>query len=109
MNADIRKHIILKNLPHWGGKLTYYGGNSYTPELEALAHTLAILPSTWNINIYTDSNSAIEALENLHSAPRQIPTPVTPLGGPNEREEARKNQPDMDPIVLQKKRYPLSG
>ena len=69
VNADIRKHIILHNLPHWGGKMTYYGGNSYTPELEALAHTLAILPSTWNLNIYTDSNSAIEALENLHSAP----------------------------------------
>ena len=55
---------IAKQLASWSGILAQDSKSSYLPELEAITRMSMILPSAWKVTLYTDSESAIKAIQN---------------------------------------------
>jgi ribonuclease HI len=53
-------------IPHWYGS-TPNPRSSYNTELEAITRISMILPSSWNITVWTDSKSTIDRIEALRA------------------------------------------
>ena len=51
-------------IPSWSGPL-HGAGSSYETELHAIVRLAMILPSAWEVVIYTDSESSIKAYESF--------------------------------------------
>jgi ribonuclease HI len=69
---------LIRNLktPWWGGSLPR-PRSSYNTELEAIVRMSMILPSSWNVTIWTDSKSAIDRIESLRAS-NPIKTMIEP-------------------------------
>ena len=61
-----RWQLIDRNIPQWGRKVGQ-AGSSYTTELEAIAKMIMISPGAWDLEIVTDSESAMNKLDGKES------------------------------------------
>jgi ribonuclease HI len=63
-NGRVHRTKTATKIQSWSGTLTQISDSSYLPELEALTRIAMILPASWKVTIWTDSESAIKAIEN---------------------------------------------
>jgi large subunit ribosomal protein L40e len=57
-------HMVNTKIPNWFGAIPK-SNSSYNTELEAITRMSMILPSTWQITIWTDSKSSMDRIEAL--------------------------------------------
>jgi hypothetical protein len=65
-NGRIHRTRQAARIPSWSGTLAQDSPSSYLPELEAITRMAMILPSAWKVTIWTDSESAMKAVEHYN-------------------------------------------
>jgi hypothetical protein len=63
-HEGLRRRMIREKVHSWGGTINR-ANSSYATEIEAIAKMLMIVPVTWELEIITDSQSAIDAIETV--------------------------------------------
>ena len=61
-----RRKQIKTKMDTWGGQI-HRAESSYTTEMEAITKMLMIIPITWDVEIITDSKSAIDTIERMEA------------------------------------------